>query len=314
MKRQLLMIIGLIVASAAMARVIPGDGEKQWRWVIDAAMPEDNGAGEPVDLSNAPVVRAYETLYRVYGDTLVCRSVPGMREWLVLRDGSLWRVGANDRVTRHAHSRGVMYLPSDLAPAACSCSDTLTVSALDSDPETVAVNSMLSVTAGPGFILACGDTIPRTVEVSELCVSTGAGGVSVTTTSRRWYADGCLIPVVEETGMMSGGELHSILTVCPPSEQPHDEMTQSRGDGMFGAPQLPHDTADGCLEIVRQGDVITAGNAGGEGDTVISVCDVQGRLMRAGSGSVPTGGLPPGWYIITAAGSSGNTSVKFRID
>lgn len=310
MRRILLIWAFASVSAAAMARMLPGDGQKQWRWVIDASMPGNPSGGELVDLSDAAISEAFESRYSVYGDTLVCRTMPGVRDWFVLRDGSLWTVGANDRVSRHAYSHGLMYVPEDLCPSVISASDTLTVSAIDTPPVTLTVRSTLSVSPGPGFILAAGDTVYRTVEVREQNVRTGATGGAVTVSDRRWYADGCMFPVVEETGIESGGELHATLTVCPPSEQPCVRGPKSRGDGYFGGPPRPEPGGEGCTGIVMEGGMIKAGGA----DLTISVCDIQGRVIRTGAGGVPTVGLPPGWYIITASGDTGDTSVKFRID
>ncbi len=314
MKRQLLIITCTAVALGAVGRLLPADGQKQWRWSIDAAMPEDYAEGELIDLSDATIAKAYETHYSVYGDTLVCRTFPDMRDWFVLRDGSLWTVGANDRVSRHAYSRGLMYLPSGPTPEVHTTADTLTVSAVDSDPVKVSVHSTLRMSAGPGFILALGDTVFRTTEVSVQSVRIFADGASVTCTDRRWYADGCLFPVVEETGISSGGNRHATLTVCPPSEQPSGGVPESRGDGPFGAPPLRQPGGEVCTDIVRQGDTVTAGNVPGDGGVTVSVCDIQGRVIRTGTGDVSIAGLPPGWYIITASAASGDTSVKFRID
>lgn len=309
-KRVLLITACAVVALATAARLLPEDGQRQWRWSIDATMPGDYPEGELIDLSDAPVTEAYETHYRVYGDTLVCRSLPGMRDWFVLRDSSLWTVGANDRVTRHAYSRGVPYLPPYLALSVRRTTDSLTVSAIDSRPSTLAVSSTLSVSPGPGFILAAGDTVPRTVEVRELSIRTDSAGATVTLSDRRWYADGLMFPVVEEWGIVAGDGLYATLTICPPSEQPHPGGAESRGGGVFRASPRPY--VEECVDIVRHGDMLTAGSH--PDDTSISVCDIQGRLMRTGTGSVSTGGLPPGWYIITVSGASGETPVKFRID
>lgn len=207
-----------------------------------------------------------------------------------------------------------MYLPSGAAPAECTTADTLTVSAVDSEPVKVPVRSTLRVSAGPGFILALGDTVSRTTEVSVQSVRTFADGSSVTCTDRRWYADGCLFPVVEETGISRGGNRHATLTVCPPSEQPPGGVPESRGDGPFGAPPRRQSGVEVCTDIVRQGDTVTAANVPGGGGVTVSVCDIQGRVIRTGTGDVSIAGLPPGWYIITASEASGDTSVKFRID
>lgn len=314
MKRQLLMITCTALALCAVARLLPENAQKQPRWVIDASMPETIPMEGIIDLSDASVTRAYDTHYRVYGDTLVCRTMPGMRDWFVLRDGALWNVGANNRVARHAFSHGVLYLPAEYAETAYSCADTLTVNAIDAVPTTVTVNSTLGMAPGPAFILTYGDTIPSTVEVSELRVLQGSGGTTISTFSRRWYADGYIIPVVEETGVLDGGELYSTLTVCPPSEQPIADMPLSRGGLKFGAPQQRDNSDERCIDIVRQGDFITTGNAPGDDGTRVSVCDIQGRVIRTGVGKVPTDGLPPGWYIITVTGSGLRSSVKFRID
>lgn len=310
MKRISLIIITIIATSTIFGRIIPEDGQKQWRWAIDASMPENSVAGQLVDLSDATVTDAFETYYRVYGDTLVCRYLPGVRDWFVLRDGSLWTVGANDRITRHAYTHGVMYRPSDSGSCQYATTDTLTVSSIDSEPARITVRSTLSIVPGPGFILALGDTVFSTVEVRELNVRTDSAGSSATFSDRRWYAAGCTFPVVEETGTMSGGKLHATLTVCPPSEQPGTGGPKSRGDGSFGAPPRLGDNGGDCTDIIRQGGLLSAGS----GDISISVCDIQGRVLRTGTGSVPTEGLPPGWYIITTSGDTGDTSVKFRID
>lgn len=317
MKRRILIITGIMATFVAVARILPGDGQKQWRWIIDAEMPGEYTSDHLIDLSDAATVRAYETSYTVYGDTLVCRTMPGMRDWFVLRDGSLWSVGANDRTTRHAYTRGVMYLPEDFSVRAHSDTDTLTVTLLDSPQESAVVSSSLSVSPGPGFVLALGDTVQSTVEVSQQCVRTALSGASITTTNRRWYAYGCLIPVVEESGIVVGGEPYTSLTICPPIEQSGSDMPLSRGGGRFSAParqSSPADSAEGCIDIVRHGDAITRADTSSGTDLTITVCDMQGRLFRTGSGSADISGLPPGWYIVTAYSDTETGSVKFRID
>ncbi len=313
MKRKLLMMTFMMAFCSIMAQMLPEDGLKQTRWVIEASMPEKLPTEGIIDLSDASVTRAYDTHYRVYGDTLVCRSQPGMRDWFLLRAGALWNVGANDRVTRQAFSHGVLYLPAEYTESDYSCTDTLTVSTIDADPTKVFVNSSLEMAPGPAFIIY-GDTIQSTVGVSELRVIRESGDSTVSTFSRRWYAEGCIIPVVEETGIMNGGNKYSTLTVCPPSEQLSADTPVSRGGGIFKAPQLPDSTGDEPIDIVRQGEFITTGNAPDDDASSFYVCDIQGRLMRTGSGKVSTYGLPPGWYIVTVTGSGVSGSVKFRID
>ena len=278
MKKLLPLLIPQFVYTLVLAVgfLLPDDGSRQPRMLLDLDVP-DCGI---VDLAGADVIAEYDEKYFVYGDTLICRQALGANEWLLARNGSLWRAGWNDRTTQRRLTHGMPFLPGDaMSP---SCTDTLTVSYLDFPSESRPVYSVTAAGSGCSFVTACGDTLICPTCVREDWTEILPDGSELHRTSRRWHEHGHAMATVCCETWRAGSLTWTVTSVPSPHENGQQRKAQRRND-----------------------DIETAVPAG----SYVRVYDLQGRLMLSGySATTDTDNLPGGVYIIERV-SEGVSSV-----
>lgn len=283
MKKLLSCLIFLFVctASPAVTFLLPDDGSVQPRLLLDADVPH----ADTVDLSAADVIAEYDEKYFIYGDTLVCCRALGANEWLLAREGSVWRAGWNDRVTQRRLAHVMPYLPE--GDAISECKDTLTVSYLEFTPESRPVASVTTTGTGCSFVTGYGDTIVCPVGVREEWTEVLPDGTEIHRISRRWHEPGQALAAVR-CDTWSAGQLEWTVTSVP---SPCGATPRSRSPRKDDGP----------------GPSLSAG-------AYVRVYDVQGRLMLSGDATeISTGLLPSGVYIMETVSEGVSTVSKFRV-
>ena len=99
MGRMAMMIVMMVCRVAAVAQVLPGDGECLSVYGLDAGLGQP--AGGVYDLSSAAVTDETDMRFEYYGDTLV-RVIAGPRaDWLRISGDTIWSAGTDTRQAHH---------------------------------------------------------------------------------------------------------------------------------------------------------------------------------------------------------------------
>lgn len=334
--RLVITLSGLATAAlAANARAdgdirFPSDGETVTQWVVECASldDEDEGRAGTVDLSNSVIVESFDCHYRVYGDSLVSRRRLMEKDWFALRPDGVWSVGWNDRRTQRKYRRGFPYLP--LTPDGAATVDSVTVTNADLTAGQAVRTSALRISDGCGFVFAGGDTVRATVLYDERATETAAdsAGHAISLRERRWYADGCPLPVVQCAEQSADGRSARVVIICPPSEQPRVAQPAQRRapiravkspDGKTPGSAatvtlIEEEPIAGDFSVSATGGTIAISAAASGAAVSVSVYDTAGRLMAFGGASVSLSGLPAGVYIAEVSVGGVSAPVKLRVD
>ncbi len=313
MKRLIVLLLSFIPFLSLSAQTLPRDGETVWLWEIEEVeLPEAGEAASVWDLRNAVKTGEVERTYRLYGDTLVGRTTGRVRDWFLVSGDSVKYLGCNNLSSMLASAVRPPYLVLSYLGANGEFPDSLSHEQTGAVPYSTSATWGMETEFGATILLPPNDTVKATVAVRTWATDTVAVDdlgtmAAIRVESRRWYAQGSVLPVVEKTRqsvtVADSTACTSRMLVCPDAAASEVATTsrslssRSAAATEEGAPALPMD----AYAIATEPGTLAVSMADGYPAGDITVHDAQGRLWLAGLAgtALSTSSLPPGQYLVT---------------